>query len=263
MAALAAITAPFIAAPRRSVLLFDFDGTLAPIVADPTRARPVEGVVGRLRAVADRYLVVGVVSGRPVEFLADRLPPDLDLSGSYGLESRVDGTMSDHPDADRWRSVIAEAARRMEASGPDGMRLEDKGLSITVHYREHPDLGPAVTEAADEVAVATGLQARLAKMSVELHPPIDADKGTALRAMVAGAGRAVEPGEVVSAVLYAGDDLGDLPAFDALDEAAGDGRSVARIAVGGDELPEELAARADWVAAGPAALMALFDALLA
>ncbi|MGI8756273.1 MAG: trehalose-phosphatase [Acidimicrobiales bacterium] len=250
-----AVAAPFVEAPQRSVLLFDFDGTLAPIVADPDDARPAPGVADRLAALAERYALVGAISGRPVSFLAAHLPAEIALSGLYGLEARINGTRATDPQAERWRPVVADAVRRLAADGPDAMRLEDKGLSLTVHYREHPEAAPAVDELADEVAAATGLVARLAKMSVELHPPVEADKGTALRALVDQAVDAV-------AVLYAGDDLGDLPAFDALDDLGRAGMHVARIAVCGAEAPTELAARADWVADSPAALGPLLDAFL-
>jgi trehalose 6-phosphate phosphatase len=89
-------------------------------------------------------------------------------------------------------------------------------------------------------------------MSVELHPPIDADKGTALEQLVEGLG----------AVLFAGDDHGDLPAFDALDRLAGRGVDTVRVAVASAEVPRELVDRADVVVDGPAALVALLRTLV-
>jgi trehalose 6-phosphate phosphatase len=94
---------------------------------------------------------------------------------------------------------------------------------------------------------------RPAKMSVELHPPIQADKGTALEALVDGLG----------AVCFVGDDLGDLPAFDALDRLAARGVHAVRVGVDSDEVPARLLERADVVLDGPAGVVAFLRSLVA
>jgi trehalose 6-phosphate phosphatase len=248
---LQALCAPFVADPASAALLFDVDGTLAPIVTDPAAARPLADAVARLERLAATYRVVGAISGRSVAFLADHLPAPLALSGLYGLESLVDGRLADHPEADRWRPVVASAAARALADGPPSMVVEPKGLSITVHYRTDPSAEDEVLAWAAAIGAELGLEVRPAKMSVELHPPIDADKGTALEALAAGA----------TAVLYAGDDRGDLPAFDALDRLAAQGVHTARVAVGSAEAPPELLARADLVLPDVASVVRLLDAL--
>ena len=78
-------------------------------------------------------------------------------------------------------------------------------------------------------------------MSIELHPPIRVDKGTAVITIADG----------LQAVCFLGDDVGDLPAFDALDQLAVSGIEVARIAVRSAEAPDELLDRADLVVDGP------------
>lgn len=90
-------------------------------------------------------------------------------------------------------------------------------------------------------------------MSVELHPPIDEDKGTSLARLAA---------EHIGPVVFAGDDVGDLAAFDALDALEAEGRSVLRIAVDSTEAPEELRSRADLVVAGPEGFAQLLRSLL-
>ena len=92
-------------------------------------------------------------------------------------------------------------------------------------------------------------------MSVELHPPIEADKGTALAALA----RTV-PG--LGAACFLGDDRGDLTAFDALDRLAVEGVVGVRIAVNSQEAPEELLARADLVVDGPLGALGALRALL-
>src|SRR5690606_13637583 len=80
------LLAPLTADPSRAGVLCDFDGSLAPIVEDPAAARPVDGAVDALAALAERYAVVAVISGRPVSFLRTVLPESLRLVGLYGLE---------------------------------------------------------------------------------------------------------------------------------------------------------------------------------
>jgi trehalose 6-phosphate phosphatase len=141
--------------------------------------------------------------------------------------------------------VVAAAARDAETGGPEGMDVEPKGLSLTVHYRRRPDLAAAVRAWAEVEAARTGLTVREAKMSVELHPPLPADKGTALEALATG----------LTAVCYAGDDRGDLPAYDALDRLAARGVHTLRVAVTSPEAPAPLLARADLTLDGPPALV--------
>ena len=238
-----------------AVVAVDFDGTLSPIVDDPAAARPLDGTPGLLTQLADVVGEVAVLSGRPVSFLEQFFTDDgVSLFGLYGLESRRLGRRADHPSSGVWRESVAAVAERCRRSGIDGMEVESKGLSITLHYRQHPDLEPAVRALAAEQAEQSGLLLRDAKMSVELHPPIAADKGTVLRTLAAAHG---------GAVLAVGDDVGDLPAFDALDELAADGRVVVRVAVGGVEAPPVLTDRADAVLSGPEEVRDLLTALVA
>jgi len=215
-------------------------------------------VADLLDELAGSYRTVAAVSGRPVAFLARHLPGSVTLSGLYGLESLVDGVVQDHPEAERWRQIVHEAAvacgAEAEPGGSlEGMGVECKGLSLTLHVRTHPELEAAVGAFAAKVAATSGLESRPAKRSVELHPPIGVDKGTALRALSAGARGAV----------YVGDDLGDLAAFDALGALVSEGALDIglRVAVGGPELPDEVRRRVTAVLAGPEAVPDLLRAL--
>ena len=240
--------------PERTALLFDFDGSLAPIVADPADAAAVDGAVELLDQLALRYRRVAVISGRPRAFLGDRLGPGVDLSGVYGLETRTAGAEADHEDAEVWRPVIEEVARSAARPGvlPAGVTVEPKGLSLTVHHRQAPTAEDAVEAWAARTASATGLEARSAKASVELHPPLSVDKGTSVRSLAEGC----------TTVVYVGDDVGDLPAFSALDALRQAGVRTAKVAARGDELPPTVAAAADLVVAGPEAVVELFRSLV-
>jgi len=166
--------------PATAGIFSDCDGTLSPIVADPALAEPLAGVPELLGELARRYQVVAVVSGRPVAFLAARLPASILLAGLYGLEVQYHGEYQADPEAQCWRAVVSATATRLRAAAPSGVLVEPKGLSVTCHYRANPALGPQVTALAREEAAATGLMARAGRKSVELLPPVHADKGTVI-----------------------------------------------------------------------------------
>ncbi len=242
-----------------SHLFIDFDGTLAPIVDDPASAVALPGVAAALERLVEEGCRVTVISGRPVSFLRERAHVEgVSLVGLYGLEDLIDGAVVTNEQAATWRPVIDDVAGRTDTEGPVGVDVEHKGLSLTLHYRTRPDLEDAVTAWARAEADRTGLDARAAKRSMELHPPIQVDKGVALLERVAGD---------VTLVIFIGDDAGDLPAFDALDRLEREGRRVVRVAVAGadarspdsaarsDQAPSAMTERADVALADPAGVL--------
>lgn len=234
--------------PRRTALFCDFDGTLSPIVRDPAAARPVPGAVDALVALSTRLLRVAVLSGRPLRYLDPLIPAEVDVAALYGLEQRVGGQVAEHPAAGRWRPIISALVIEAEAAfaGLKGVTVEPKGLSLTLHCRNAPAHAAELDAWAADVARRSGLEARPAKASVELHPPVAVDKGTVLMAWAAGAETAV----------FFGDDVGDLPAFAALRAGVAAGRlahAIGVVAVG-DETPVEVSESADVLLGGPAAV---------
>jgi trehalose 6-phosphate phosphatase len=242
---------PLVSRASDSGVYFDYDGTLSSIVDDPAAAVPLDGVPEALAALVPAYGMIGVLSGRPVEFLQPLLPPGVAVSGLYGLEVVRNGVRQDHPYAGAWREAIDDVARSSVALGPQGMLVEPKGLSMTLHYRTRPDLADDVLAWATAQAGRSGLEVRPARMSVELHPPIRADKGTALESLAGD----------LAVVGFVGDDRGDLPAFDALDRLADAGRTTIRGAVASPEAPQELVDRADVVFSGPREVLDFLRAL--
>jgi trehalose 6-phosphate phosphatase len=238
--------------PQRTAILLDFDGTLAPIVEDPALAAPLAGVGDALLALARRYAVVTVISGRPVDHLRRHLPDELHLVGLYGLEQWRDGELVPHPEVAGWRPVVAEVVAEARRDLADGVGVEDKGLSLTLHVRPRPDQAEVVRRWATEAAARTGLEVRSARMSMELHPPVAVDKGSVTAAHVEG----------LAAASFIGDDVGDVPAFVALATfAARSGGTAVRAVVRSDELAPELLALADVLLAGPAAVLDLLHRL--
>jgi trehalose 6-phosphate phosphatase len=230
------LLAPLVEAPGESALVLDVDGTLAPIVARPELSEVPDETRADLRRLAERYRLVACVSGRAGED-ARRLVgvPGVRIVGNHGLELA--------PEAEALAHRIA--AFRDET----GLPVEDKGLSLSYHYREAADEEAARSELETVArrAEAAGLVPRWGRKVLEIRPPVEADKGTAVRTLLAESG--------ARRGLYAGDDATDLDAFAGL-RAAGLEHTVC-IAVGSDEAPPELLATADLAVESPAALAAL------
>jgi trehalose 6-phosphate phosphatase len=240
-------------------ICLDFDGTISPIVEDPAAARPLPGVVELLGPLADRYAAVALISGRPATYLASHAAaPGVRYLGMYGLEEIVEGRVLVDPRMEAARPGVAACTRDLAADPAvtaSGAHLEDKRYAVAVHLRRvpHPDrwAGP-IAEAAERVADAHDLEVVPGKMVWELRPRVRSDKGDAVRRVVAESG--------AGAVLVAGDDLGDLPAFAVAAKLGGGGL---RVAVRSAEAPAELLDGADLVVDGPEGVRDLLEHLLA
>jgi len=194
-----------------------------------------------------------VISGRPLSFLRPRVPESVTAVGLYGLEAFRSGEVVADPDSSRWRDDVAAAVAGALDALPPGVQVEDKGMSLTLHYRRSPEAGPEAERLAQELGRRTGLVVRPAKMSVELHPAVHTDKGTVLRWLADG-----NDGPVV----FMGDDVGDLAAFGALTELAREGRPTLGVAVLGAETSPQVRAAADLLVDGPAGALQVLRELL-
>jgi trehalose 6-phosphate phosphatase len=234
-------------------LFFDFDGTLAPIQLDPDAVWPTPGTVGALSALTGLVRRVGIVSARPVAFLRSRLAVrGLVLHGHYGLQTMTpDGTEVTEPAALPWVPVLAGLADRAERELPAGARVERQPLSVALHYRAAPHVRAAVEAWAADAVARAGVRAQPGRMVVELRPPIDRDKGDVV---------AEQTADLVTA-WYAGDDLSDQRAFQALAgrEAASPGFVGVRAAVVNEETGGALAEAADFVVGPPEAVPGLLE----
>ncbi len=226
------------AEPRLAALLLDLDGVLAPIVPRPEDGEVPPKTRAELERLNARYALVAVITGRDGEDARARAGVDgLVYVGSHGLELE--------PGAEEW-------AERLHVFGDTvDWPIERKRLTIAFHYRLAEDENEArlTLEGVAERARAEGFVARFGRKVLEILPPLEANKGTAVTHLLAERG--------LRRALYAGDDTTDLDGFRAL----GGLELAVRVAVTSPESPAELRAAADLVVEGPAAFLDVLRAL--
>jgi len=254
-----------LAAPERAVVVLDFDGTLAPIVPDPGQARAHPAAVPAMARLAPLIGSLVVLTGRPaataVAYGGFAGVPGLEhlvVLGHYGAErwdaagGRVEGP-GDDPGVAAARAQLPGVLAA--AGAPQGTWTDDKGgRAVAVHTRRTtaPQAAfEALRAPLTALAEQHGLVVEPGSMVLELRPP-GMDKGVALTAHARAAG--------AGAVLYAGDDLGDLAAYDAVDRLRGEGVPGVLVASASTDVPA-LSDRADLVLPGPEAVAALLDGL--
>ncbi|PAZ13327.1 trehalose-phosphatase [Streptomyces sp. SA15] len=249
-----------LARPANAVIALDFDGTLAPIVADPEQARAHPDAVPALAALAPKVAAVAVITGRPagvaVRHGGFAGVPGLEhlvVLGHYGAErwDAVTGTVNapaPHPGVAAVRAALPGVLDGVGAR--EGTWIEEKGRAVAVHTRRAADpqaAFDALRGPLTDLAARHGLIVEPGRLVLELRPP-GMDKGVALLEYV----REIS----ADSVLYAGDDLGDLPAYAAVDKLRTDGTPGLLVCSGSDEVTE-LRDRADLVVDGPEGVVRL------
>ena len=239
-------------------LATDFDGTLAPIVADPARVAAATGAREALEELARRIAVVALITGRRAGDARRLVGTDqVAIAGNHGVEWMAPGQAEAAPDPRE--AEVRTALGRMLAAVPSdlGLSIEDKGLSATVHYRNAPNPSEARRRMLEALDAASDpvIARRYGRMSVELRAPLLGDKGMAIHQIADRYG--------LAGLVVMGDDVTDLDMFRAAHELRTKRRLRATVvAVGaGDEVPAEVGAAADVVIADTAAAVALLQAL--
>jgi trehalose 6-phosphate phosphatase len=248
-------------AARPSGLFSDFDGTLSPIAPTPPEAVFYPGARDALQRVASQVSVAGIITGRAVDDVVERVDlPDLLYVGNHGLEWLDRGQRVDHPAGieaeEAIRLALEEIAGTMARShGIDGMLFENKRLSASIHYRNAPDpveIGLALTPIVQDVAAAHGLRASGGKMLVELRPMAQVSKGSALDEVV-------RTRELRGAVFF-GDDVTDVDGFRALHRLRDQsGLKGVAVAIRSADVHPDVIAGADFVLEGVPDMVTLLN----
>jgi trehalose 6-phosphate phosphatase len=242
---------------EHALVAVDFDGTLAPIVPDPADSRPAPGAVAALRTIAERGAQVAVITGRDARTVVglgglDAIPGVI-VEGLYGAERWQGGVLTTLPEPEALRRLRAELPA-LVATGNPKLWIEDKRLSLVVHGRMASDPEEALDPLREPVTALgeqLGLSVHPGRGVVELRLP-GYDKGTALRRLA---------GELApKAVLFVGDDVGDLPAFAAVGDLREQGTPAWSVAAVSPEAPE-VARTADVRVDGPGGVVALLQSL--
>jgi trehalose 6-phosphate phosphatase len=248
-AALEAITR----SPRETLVALDFDGTLAPIIDDPEQALADPDAVAALAELGTLVGTVAVVTGRPARtavrlggFAGREGLGSMVVLGQYGVE-RWDAA-TDAFDLPPEPAAVTAAGEELpgllDSLGLGGARIEHKGRALGVHTRELEHPKKAFRKLLDPVhalAARHGLTVEPGRNVLEIRAP-GTDKGDALRRLVAETG--------ATAVVFAGDDLGDLPAFEAVAGLREQGVPGLLVASASHE-EDALSSRADVVVDGP------------
>jgi trehalose 6-phosphate phosphatase len=260
---LAEAVRPVAERPEQSAILCDIDGTLAPIVERAEQARVPPEATRLLAELARRYAVVACISGRSA-LDARRLVGvgAIAYAGAHGAELLRPGDRAPAalPEFERHREPVHRFAEAQDGElRPLGVRTEDKGPIVALHWRGAPDEEAAherllvVASAAEDGGLAT----HWGRKVLEIRPPIPISKARAVNVLVAR--------PEVRAALFGGDDATDLDGFEALDEAVAGGEldAAVRIGVASAEGPAAIAERADLVVPGTGGFLAVLAALAA
>jgi trehalose-phosphatase len=201
------------------LLLLDYDGTLTPIVQSPELADLTDGVRRLLQALArQRRLTLAIISGRALVDIKEKVGiSNIIYAGNHGLEIEGPQISFVSPQAVEFKPVLRRMHHELsQALGAiKGVLVEDKGLTLSVHYRQVADDKSA--EVRDVFERITGDAARLGKIQItsgkkvyEIRPAVAWDKGEVVKMLV---GRHREGGLLP---VYLGDDLTDEDGFRAI-----------------------------------------------
>ncbi len=213
-------------------LVTDIDGTISAIAPTPAEAVVAEGAREALARLTARLAFVGVVTGRSAAVAETMVGvPGLTYVGNHGMERRQAGIDWSHPGAlaasEAMRTALREFAAKAEAVGQtDGLVIEDKRLSGSIHYRLAPDpdaARAALLPLAVAVAQRHGLIVTEGRLIFEVRPSVVVNKGTAIVDLVAE--------HRLRGVIFLGDDLTDVDGFRAL-RVLRDSGEVATLRVG-------------------------------
>ena len=190
-------------------LVTDVDGTISPIVDVPNDACVTPRNLELLADLGAHLTLTAVISGRSANDIYQRVGlPGVVYVGNHGMEQWANGEVIVSPKAAAYRDNLSAATPEIERILIAGMRFEDKGATLSVHYRQtgNPEkVAEELSPSMQSIAEKHGLRLTQGRMVFEFRPPVDIDKGTAFEELVKE--------YQLDGALYLGDDTTDVAAF--------------------------------------------------
>ena len=219
-------------------LITDIDGTISEIVPSPQEARVFPACREHLTALTGKLELVAAISGRPVLEVREMVGIEgMVYIGNHGLERWQNGTVEFSPGAEEYTAkVLAALDDLRHVLAIEGLTYENKGVALAIHYRLCPDRERArqtILEIVETSALANQFQILEGKMVVELRPPLEVTKGTAVKDLV-------ERYQLRGGI-YMGDDIGDIDAFRVMHR-----KGFSSLCVIADETPDDVSREADF-----------------
>jgi len=229
-------------------LITDVDGTISPTAPTPQQAKVSPLCRHYLSILCNQLALVAAISGRPAVEVKNMIRIDgIVYIGNHGLERWSKGGSEFPPEVQGYSEVIKSAIQELTPLlNIEGVTIENKGITATIHYRLCPEPQSAKTHiltAVNNSPHARGLRIIQERMAIDLLPPVEVNKGTATLDLIQDYN--------LQGGIYLGDDCTDIDAFRAIHAAAHDldFRGVA-IGVVSQEIPENLVAGADFTLNG-------------
>jgi trehalose 6-phosphate phosphatase len=237
-------------------LVTDVDGTISPIVDVPDEARVTPRNLELLAALAAQLTLTAVISGRAAEDVYQRLAlPGLVYIGNHGMERWKNGKVIVSPKAGAYRDNLVRATPEIKQVLVSGMHFEDKGATVSVHYRQtsHPEeVAKELAPAMQGIAEKHGLHLTQGRMVFEFRPPVEIDKGSAFEELVKA--------HRLEAAFYLGDDTTDVAVFLSARQLRKTGQCLAYgLGVASQGTPQVVLTEADFLVQGVAGVESFLD----
>ena len=205
---------------KQILFLSDFDGTLAPIVEKPEMAFMPENISRRLEELThDQRFIVGIISGRALSDLKERVNIDgIIYAGNHGFEIEGPGVNFINPTAEEIKPFLKAIQHFLSLTlgTIKGVLVEDKGITLSVHYRQAKeekarDIEAAVKHSINGLSARGLLKVTSGKKVYEVRPAVNWDKGKAIRFLMKKYGKGGRQSGLLP--IYLGDDLTDEDGF--------------------------------------------------
>jgi len=245
---------------KRLGVITDVDGTISPIVDQPDAAQVTPRSRELLTRLEQHLALVAVVSGRAAADVRERVGiPSLVYVGNHGMERWVNDGVEVPQAISSYRPQMEVVRDTLREKKLPGMMIEDKVVTLSVHYRntEQPEnaankFRPLVQAISDK----HGLSVHEGRMIFEVRPPLEVNKGTAFKTLIED--------YQLDAAFYIGDDVTDVDALKMARHLREAG-TCAAMGVGvesADDTPESVRQESDFLVDGVAGVEDFFDWLL-